>query len=164
MDYILSYTDLPKLHIVIAFFLGIFAVIICSERKRDKMLVSGFLMTWLFLDLSCTILTRPLLEEGHIKLIPFWINGIRKSDIMNIFILIPIGFFLPVLNKKIISTALTGLFCTISIEILQYITCTGFFDINDIIMNETGVIIEYRLWKIFNKTICRGHYLFIKSI
>ena len=44
-----------------------------------------------------------------------------------------------------------GAFVSSSIEILQYILCTGVTDIDDVIFNTLGTIIGYCIWKVLKK-------------
>ncbi len=94
------------------------------------------------------------LETQTHRLIPF--NGIYdyrlglKSAVSlainylgNVAMFFPAGIFLPVVFKKlnIKKTVLIGLLLSVTIEILQYITASGYSDIDDIIMNTVGVFI-----------------------
>ena len=63
----------------------------------------------------------------------------------------PLSLLLPkiykVQNKFFIFT-ITILLTTLAIEVTQLITCTGFFDIDDIILNASGALIAYLILKI----------------
>lgn len=155
MDFVLSYADLPKLHIAVAVFLGIFVFSI-SKGKFMERLVSGILISWMFLVFSCTILSRDRFLYRRKLLTPFWVDGLSKTDALNVFLLMPLGFLLPVSGKRnAISVLFLGLFSTCSIEIIHYYTRTGMFDIDDIILNEAGVLIGFLVWKFFD--IIFGH-------
>ncbi|MDP4169863.1 MAG: VanZ family protein [Bacillota bacterium] len=89
-------------------------------------------------------------------------NYIRASDHLdfkiwftnlagNVFAFIPLGFFLPLLFKRFNSfwrTSLWVVATTASVEIIQFITHVGSFDVDDIILNAIGGIIGYVLFKI----------------
>ncbi len=64
----------------------------------------------------------------------------------NFILFVPMGFFMPTLFKtKIIFFSIINLIIISLVEIIQYITCTGSADIDDIILNFTGAIIAYIL-------------------
>lgn len=69
----------------------------------------------------------------------------------NLICLMPLSLLLPkiykVQNNFFIFT-ITILLTTLTIELTQLITCTGFFDIDDIILNATGALIAYLILKI----------------
>lgn len=69
----------------------------------------------------------------------------------NIIVFIPLGFFLPILFKKYKSffkTIILVICFSLLVETLQYITHTGVFDIDDIILNSFGGILGYILFAI----------------
>nr|WP_302600114.1 VanZ family protein [uncultured Cellulosilyticum sp.] len=67
---------------------------------------------------------------------------------------IPMGILVPALFKKqrkLWKVTMIGAFVSSSIEILQYILCTGVTDIDDVIFNTLGTIIGYCIWKVLKK-------------
>ena len=68
----------------------------------------------------------------------------------NILLFIPMGFFLPYFLKRIrqgrLSIIITA-FTSLSIEILQLLTATGEFDIDDVLLNSCGGMIGYFLFR-----------------
>lgn len=71
------------------------------------------------------------------------------NTIGNIIIFIPFGFFIPLLFPKVSNWKLAcKLFIKIVffIELLQLITFTGIFDVDDIILNVTGGLIGYSIY------------------
>ena len=98
-------------------------------------------------------------ETGRaVNLIPLATLTIKdvKTTLLNILMMMPFGFGLPFITdfrfKKVI---VAGLFLSITIEFLQFIT--GFIsgmtfriaDINDVIFNTVGVVIGYILFIVF---------------
>jgi glycopeptide antibiotics resistance protein len=74
-----------------------------------------------------------------------------KNLLGNIVLFIPLGIFIPILNKKffkiklfVISTAAILL----SVELIQMLTKVGSFDIDDIILNTVGAMIGFALTKV----------------
>lgn len=77
-----------------------------------------------------------------------------KNIFGNIIAFLPFGFFIPAIyNKNFISTLLISLISILTIETLQFITMLGYFDIDDIILNTTGCLIGYFIYKIINRII-----------
>lgn len=74
-------------------------------------------------------------------------SNIALENILgNIIAFLPLGFLLPIVStkqNKFINSMLTCLLIIICIEIFQFITCLGYFDIDDIILNELGCIIGF---------------------
>ena len=72
----------------------------------------------------------------------------------NVIIFIPFGLFLPIISSvktNIINTFIFSITLSLAIEIMQYITKTGVFDVDDIILNTLGGIIGYLIIYIFTK-------------
>ena len=71
--------------------------------------------------------------------------------LVNLILLAPMGFFVPMLFKEKIKNIkqflLLILIITLSIEILQFLTLSGTFDIDDIILNTIGAVIVYLIMK-----------------
>lgn len=72
----------------------------------------------------------------------------------NIFLFIPIGYFLPRLWTKMHRFFPFFFTCTLSIclvELLQLFTLLGSLDIDDLILNLFGMILGYLIFVIFKK-------------
>ena len=72
----------------------------------------------------------------------------------NIFLFIPIGYFLPRLWPFLRNFFSFLLACTMSIvlvELLQLVTLLGSLDIDDLILNLFGMLVGYVLFMIFKK-------------
>lgn len=72
----------------------------------------------------------------------------------NIFLFIPIGYFLPRLWPDLRNFFLFLLTCTLAItlvELLQLVTLLGSLDIDDLILNLFGMLLGYLFFMIFKK-------------
>lgn len=72
----------------------------------------------------------------------------------NVVMFIPLGFFQPYLMTKLRSwykTLLTTTALILLVEIVQYVTCLGSCDIDDLILNLVGAMFGYILWRITRK-------------
>lgn len=68
----------------------------------------------------------------------------------NIAIFVPMGYFLPAFSKKLKSFGkyvLTVLIISLLVEIIQLLTLTGMFDINDLILNTIGGAVGFCIVK-----------------
>lgn len=73
----------------------------------------------------------------------------------NILLFVPVGFLIPIAypeRKRFIKTISVCLVITVFIEIFQYVTCLGFCDIDDIILNMAGSIIGFIVYKCTRKS------------
>lgn len=95
------------------------------------------------------------------NLIPFQTIGSQLENISagwaqynllgNIIPFLPFGFLLPLAFKKIHSFGKVigvGFVAILCIEVFQYATKTGSFDVDDIILNMTGIVLGYLLMKL----------------
>jgi glycopeptide antibiotics resistance protein len=85
----------------------------------------------------------------HMEL--FNIDIIVNNLMGSILLFIPLGFLLPVLNKKFNrfnKTIKISLALSLTIEILQYLFRVGQFDIDDIILNTIGSILGFYALKV----------------
>lgn len=74
-----------------------------------------------------------------------------RNIILNILLFVPLGFLLPFYSKKLQKsyiTILVGVVTTLIIEIIQYITNMGIFEIDDVFNNTIGTIIGYCIFMI----------------
>lgn len=79
-----------------------------------------------------------------------------RNIILNILLFVPLGFLLPFLKdrlKKVYKVVPIGFAVTLIIEIVQYITKFGIFEIDDIFNNTLGVLLGYSIFMIFNSII-----------
>lgn len=88
------------------------------------------------------------------KTIMIFVNDVRATNSLysylnlfgNIVLLIPFGFFVPLLTKRkktFLLTFLTGTLFILLIEFVQLITIWGIFDIDDYLLNILGVLIGW---------------------
>lgn len=98
-------------------------------------------------------ITSPLDGSMHFSFSLFD-EGLSIATLLNIALLIPFGFFSPIVFKRIQSKwiygILIGFIFSVTIEFLQ--TFTGrFAQVNDILMNTLGTFIGYEIWFILSK-------------
>lgn len=101
-----------------------------------------------------TVFGRDPLPEPRISLVPFQTikdiqqypyvshgQYILREAVLNVILLMPLGFLLTCLRWHFLLVTLIGFLCSLSIEVLQYYTCTGTFEVDDLIYNTSGVLI-----------------------
>ena len=90
-----------------------------------------------------------MLESGNYS---HWVAQILG----NVFMLVPLGAMLPILNAKFRSvknTAIAGLLFSMFIEFTQYYTGRGLFEVDDILHNTLGAVTGYFFYIIFSRII-----------
>ena len=68
---------------------------------------------------------------------------------MNILLFIPLGYLLPIQTEyfqRWWKVMMIGLSFSAFIELMQLVTCKGYFDVTDIINNVIGTVIGYWVW------------------
>lgn len=104
---------------------------------------------------------------GRINLMPFhtiveftkalvygWDNHAIINLAGNIVMFIPLGFFLPYINKRMLvfkQCMIISLACILCAELIQIFTLLGSFDIDDLILNMIGVSMGFWLQSIVNR-------------
>lgn len=76
----------------------------------------------------------------------------------NIIAFVPLGFLLPIvfdIKNKFRIVFLSSFFVSLVFEIIQLLTAIGDFDVDDIILNVTGSICGYILYRVLNRWILR---------
>ena len=82
-----------------------------------------------------------------------------KNLLGNIIPFVPFGFLLPIAYKKFSSAIRffsTGLVSILLIEIFQFFTKLGSFDVDDIILNMIGIVCGYLMFWVTNRFFARG--------
>ena len=72
----------------------------------------------------------------------------------NVFVFVPFGFFKPMASKKrsFIGTVFDGAFLSFVVEVFQLLSKVGRFDVDDLILNTSGVILGYLIFVVSNAT------------
>ncbi len=105
-----------------------------------------------------------VMEDYHYNLIPFqeierfWKYreqlGLMSyiNLVGNVLIFAPFGFIEPLASKKrsFWATLVDGCLLSLSVEIFQFITKVGRFDVDDLLLNTSGVAIGYICFLIWN--------------
>lgn len=70
----------------------------------------------------------------------------------NVLIFVPFGFMEPLASKKssFWATLIDGCLVSLSVEIFQLITKVGRFDVDDLMLNTTGVALGYICFLVWN--------------
>lgn len=132
-----------------------------KKRKKDvylnkkKLIFSALLIGYIIVVVFATLLMerRAFLVEPNLMPFSSYISAwnsfgmlLWRNIILNICMFIPLGMILPLFHrifKKWWFTYLTGLFLTVLIEVSQYISKRGIFELDDIINNALGCMIGY---------------------
>lgn len=136
-------------------------------RFTKRVVVAGSALSiYIGVVVGLTLLNRTPLEDHRTILKLFWsygawIQGNKQAlwgIIENIIMLIPYGFLLPMLCPRFrrfryILIASFGF--TLLIEISQYLTCRGWFELDDLFHNTIGGLIGFQLFQITRKVYRR---------
>lgn len=126
----------------------------CKVKKPGKHLLLTLLTGYLLAVFQVTGLPSigSFYPEINLILIPFaTLMSYAPQSILNVFLFLPLGFFLPLLwedFKKFRFTLLTGFGLSLTIEVLQLFTFRV-TDVNDLITNTFGTVIGYLLARLF---------------
>lgn len=105
-----------------------------------------------------------VMQEYHYNLTPFqeierfwryreqlgWMSYINLFG--NVLIFVPFGFIEPLASKKrsFWATLVDGCLVSLSVEIFQFVTKVGRFDVDDLMLNTTGVALGYLCFLVWN--------------
>lgn len=141
---------------------------------RFAFVVYGALLLWLLFDRTPDwgdTVSYAEAMRGNVNLVPFYTIGnywkvVSRMEFTplffhcvinlggNIFLFVPIGYFLPRLwpfLRNFFSFLLTCTAAIVLVELLQLVTLLGSLDIDDLILNLAGMIAGYLLFIIFKK-------------
>ena len=134
-------------------------------RTFGKILFAVYILFLLyFLIFSDWYGRSGVMEEYHYNLTPF--REIKRfweyreklgiwslvNLLGNVGIFIPFGFFEAIASRKrsFWGTLLDGLFVSLLVEIFQFVSKVGRFDVDDLLLNTLGVIIGYLAFTLCN--------------
>lgn len=132
-------------------------------KFTKRVIIAGVVLSaYIAVVVGLTLLNRTPSEEHRTILKLFWSYGawIQGSEkalweiIGNIVMLIPYGILLPILYQKFrkFQWILAASFIfTLLIEVSQYLTCRGWFELDDLIHNTIGGLIGFQFFQIARK-------------
>lgn len=130
-----------------------------SERRIIVKTTAFFLwIVYGYMVLGIAFLCRKPIFGRQLSLIPFStpVGNARllAYQVENILMFIPYGMIIPVLStycKKWYWCLLGGIFSSISIEVLQYMTMRGKAQIDDVLLNAAGTMIGWCIIKLLGR-------------
>lgn len=132
------------------------------HRHRRRMVIWPLLLFWVFTILSATYFGRLETETGRLRSELFWTikkawtehQGIYWYYIIgNILLFVPLGFLLPLADKRLVNcllTTLIGAGLSSFVEITQYATGTGLCELDDLFHNTLGTFTGYQCFVVFH--------------
>jgi len=125
--------------------------------SKRKFAVLFLLLGWFLVVLGLTTLSRGAnysddfnfnLFSGYVNAWNKWSLSELQLILFNMIMFLPMGFLLPLLSKR--AERFNVMFCvslavTFGIEILQFVTSTGIFELDDLFHNVLGSIMGYAL-------------------
>ena len=150
--------DIPFAALMI-FFAAFFVLLLVVDKIRGKKLKPGrslaisALVVWVVLILMLTIIYRRVngYRVYNLNLIRTYIRAINGSDrtckdvFYNIFMLMPMGFLIPIIweKAKLYHALLACGGFSLAIEISQYLSCRGSFELGDLLHNTLGALVGF---------------------
>ena len=141
--------------------IGFAAVLLLIFRHKREQLPGDVLIVYILVILASTVLSRPPIDLSerseliNLDLIGTWRERLSgdiygKSELLlNFCMLLPVGLLFPWAAKKgFFPTVLIGLGLILIIELAQFFTGLGWFELSDIVDNTIGVMIGYVLYRI----------------
>lgn len=142
-----------------------------TKKKKQFRLLGKFLFVvyiiflLYFLIFSDWYGRSGVMEEYHYNLVPF--QEIRRfweyremlgmwsmvNLLGNVLIFVPLGFFEPMASyrRSFLGTIIDGFLVSMLVEVFQFISKVGRFDIDDLLLNTLGVVIGYLIFFVCNK-------------
>ena len=164
-EYILTdiYNMIPYTYkgIIVGFVAAVIWVILSRLATHKWDIYHGIiimlLITYLVVISEVTFFSR---EPGsrtisNLRLLGTWGTTLRQHSfvIENVIMFLPMGIFLPILSKRLRNLNqifFISLAISLGIELIQFMTERGFFQLDDVVMNVLGTIIGFIFWKIGN--------------
>lgn len=107
-------------------------------------------MVYMYIVFLLTIALRSPYAGTHLKLVPFWnlieihkygARRLLREILINIVLLLPIGFVLRAgfFTTRTRTIIVAGFFLSLLIELLQFASNRGAFEMNDLFFNTIGI-------------------------
>lgn len=130
------------------------------NKTKAIFIIYFIILIWLVLFKMAFSLNdiQALYAPQSINLIPFYystdVGKIHiKEALLNVFIFIPFGIYLKMLNVSGKKAILFGCLCSLFFELCQLIFSIGAVDISDLITNTVGVILGVCLYAFLVKIL-----------
>ena len=130
-------------------------ILLAWRIPKGKAVAAGLLTFYCLLVLSYTVLARAGTGEYCYELEPFWTyrmimegqGGFIMEALLNVLMLVPVGFLIGMLNRGFRTAAGAGFLFSVFIEIMQLVTTRGLCETDDVLHNMLGAIVGYVIWK-----------------
>lgn len=191
MNNIQTLSQVSFLRVVLPVLAVIFVISIILRQQQNqpagisiagKVILSGLLIGYLFLYTYLTLSYRTPAQEPRMNLNLFWsyqeafrikkgVLRIRQPSIarqilLNVLVMIPVGLLMPLVYHRFrhlfLLTLLTGFAISVLTETMQYFTCLGLCELDDILHNTLGCLVGIFLFWLNNRIMSRiqkRHYI-----
>lgn len=152
--------DIPIEYYIIALPLILVTGLVCFCKERNVLVSAAwaFLVGYVFLIFSSTVLAREVKAEYDYDFRLFWsyiaIKDGRQDilflNIANVLMLMPVGFFIGGIGVAgCVKAAFIGVGISGVIEFFQLILKRGMFEFDDIVHNTLGCVLGYLIYRMF---------------
>lgn len=129
-------------------------------RRGLRLSLFFLLIEYIFLLYGSTVFFRDTMRELKYNFTPFWSyveiangdkTGLLTENVMNVIMFVPVGFLLGCAFRfiKWWQVLIIGIGLSVLIEVLQYLSCRGFSEFDDIMHNTLGCMIGYMMIQFF---------------
>lgn len=143
--------------VVFSCFSLLFLIYCCVKRPHETNWSAAILFLAYFgIIVYATLFVRIGTFEQSVQMIPFRRMhlaiakenySLMRHDILNALMFVPVGFMIPIINRKefqkLSYSFLFGIVISTLIETTQMLTHLGMFDIDDIFSNTIGTLVGY---------------------
>lgn len=137
-----------------SFAAGLVCYAAIKKKSRMHAGVTAFLVLYLCLVYTSTVLSRDTRAGIAYRLTPLWtyvrlLQGetiFLQYIVLNILMLVPVGFYLSFLWKSKRKIVCFGLGFSVLIELSQLVMARGLCEVDDVIHNTTGVFLGTLLY------------------
>jgi len=131
-----------------------------KKIKSNKIILYGISICYLTVIFGAVFLNRSNvygiinihLFSSYIEAYHMMSSTLFRNIILNILLFVPFGLLLPLntkKNDKVLKVVSIGFITSLLIEIIQYNTKFGIFEIDDVFNNTYGVLIGYGLYRVY---------------
>lgn len=151
IGYLKFYVGISPYYYIAAAVMFVGVLLIARRLPIVQRISLSLLIPYVFMVVVATIIVRSPSAEPNIMLSPFetfkeaLTNDFWEFELQaNILMFIPVGFLLSMAINQLNGIPLfVGLLFSITIEVVQYFTQRGAFDVDDLITNSMGILIGF---------------------
>ena len=147
------------------FVVGYALIMFSQQTQKTQKIARLIFVEWVALIFCSAVIFREARAESVINLVPLssyfciaensYLKEVAVINLLNIFMFLPVGFFQKcgywrVSYKQVL---FAGFILSATIEFSQFILCKGLCEIDDIIHNVAGCMLDYGIGKVITSKL-----------